>query len=433
MTPRRILLAGWAAFLIYAWPGFMSTDSTVQLLEARAWSFGDGHPPLMAVVWRVLELVISGPAGMILVQSACVLFGAYHLLRRALSARAAAIAACAILLFPPNLATFAVVWKDSQMAAYLIAGTAAILSERAWVRYAGLFLLFLASGMRYNAFPATFAIVVLLWPSRGAFVRRHAIALAAWAAITGASFAANKLLVDREWHYWHWTIAYMDIAGTLHHGGPHSDDDLRATLDGVPLRADRDIQAAIDRAFDPADFLYQNRGRDQLFRRPKDAAQRDAIARAWRRVVLGDPTAYLAYRFAVFREVLHLSDRDHGSPAYVWFVDIQDPWAARDATDHFAEPSGFQTDARDAMLELGDTWLFRPYLYLAIALVLVPFAVRAGRDAFAVVASGLAYQAALIFVAPTPDFRYSHWLVASVTIAVVMVVARRAAARRTSA
>ena len=32
MTPRRILVLGWVVFLVYAYPGYMSYDSVVQLL-----------------------------------------------------------------------------------------------------------------------------------------------------------------------------------------------------------------------------------------------------------------------------------------------------------------------------------------------------------------------------------------------------------------
>jgi hypothetical protein len=39
MTPRQILLVGWAGFLLYAWPGFMSFDSIYQLQESRSGYF----------------------------------------------------------------------------------------------------------------------------------------------------------------------------------------------------------------------------------------------------------------------------------------------------------------------------------------------------------------------------------------------------------
>jgi len=41
------------------------------------------------------------------------------------------------------------------------------------------------------------------------------------------------------------------------------------------------------------------------------------------------------------------------------------------------------------------------------------------------VASSLLSEAALFFLSPTPDFRYSIWLVFSCTVVVVMLFAQR--------
>src|SRR5262249_49915167 len=50
-------------------------------------------------------------------------------------------------------------------------------------------------------------------------------------------------------------------------------------------------------------------------------------------------------------------------------------------------------------------------------------------DVVALCASGLVMEATLLVLAPSPDYRYSHWLVVSVCIATAILVARRAAAR----
>jgi hypothetical protein len=41
-------------------PGAMSPDSFTILAQARSGIFEDGHPPLMAAIWRLLELIEPG-------------------------------------------------------------------------------------------------------------------------------------------------------------------------------------------------------------------------------------------------------------------------------------------------------------------------------------------------------------------------------------
>jgi hypothetical protein len=123
---RSILAIGYVLFLVWAFPGFMSTDSQVQLLEARSGKYSDAHPPLMSAYWRLLDAFISGPILMLLLQSTLFLGGLYVIMKRVLSPKGAAIAASAILLFPPVMTTMAVIWKDSQMAGFLVAGAACL-------------------------------------------------------------------------------------------------------------------------------------------------------------------------------------------------------------------------------------------------------------------------------------------------------------------
>src|SRR5262249_3941645 len=146
-----ILLAGWLLFLLYAYPGYLLTESANQLFDARTGGFTDWHSPMMTEVWRIVSIPIAGPAGMLLLQSGLLLWGGFVLLRRTLSARAAAIAAVCILVFPPIMAPMAVITPEAQFAAFLIAGTAALSSERPAWRYTGLGLMVVACGLREGA------------------------------------------------------------------------------------------------------------------------------------------------------------------------------------------------------------------------------------------------------------------------------------------
>src|SRR6185436_13107297 len=104
-----------------------------------------------------------GPLLMLLLQGALFIFGLYGLLGRRMAPRPAAWLAVLITLYPPVLTTMGVIWKDSQMAAYIIAGTGAMLSERRRVQLFGLALITLGCAFRHNAFAATVPIIGLLF------------------------------------------------------------------------------------------------------------------------------------------------------------------------------------------------------------------------------------------------------------------------------
>src|SRR5207248_5140424 len=101
---------GWLVGLVYAYPGLVTMDSLDQLREGREGFYTDGHPPAMAALWRLVDMVISGPIGMLALQTLAFVIGAYLILRRALSPRRAAIATVLLFAFPPILAPMAVIW-----------------------------------------------------------------------------------------------------------------------------------------------------------------------------------------------------------------------------------------------------------------------------------------------------------------------------------
>lgn len=444
-TPRRILLVGWALLVLYAHPGYMSYDSVQQLLQARVGAYTGGHPPMMGVVWGALDALIPGPLGMLLVQVTCFLAGVSLLLRRAMTGRAAALATVAIGWLPPVSAVLAVIWKDAQMMAFLALGATLLVGERRGARLAGLALLFLATAMRYNALAITLPLVALLfvWDARHRWFVRYPLALAAWGAITLAASVTNAQLSNDTGriHVWHESLALLDLTGTLRHAPALDEAQLRAELAGVPLTplaataSPQAIARASHRADDLDAFTVSTFGSGvyvpalwvtarHLFELPTTPAQRAAVARAWRSIVLGHPAAYLAYRWEVTRERLHLGDAEIPSATYVWFTDVTNLATATASTGHNAVPSRLQRPLQAAMLWTGTSWLFRPWLYLALALALVPLA-RRQRAALALLLSGLANEALLFAVAPTIDYRYSAWLVAATLVALATMVPRR--------
>lgn len=443
ISPRTILAVAWVGLMLYAYPGYLSYDSVVQLIQARSGVLGDAHPPLMSALWSVTDSIIAGPLPMLVIQVTCFLAGVYLVLKRTMSPRAAALCAMLILWFPPIAAVLAVIWKDSQMVAFLVLGAALLRSPRRGIMVIGLVLLSAATAMRYNALAITLPLVLLLfgWNPAHRWWLRYSIAAGVWVAITLSATMVTRVLTSEgeHTHAWHESLALLDVVGTLRYAPDLPDAALRENLAGTPLIETTDVQLRARSSFRPEDLperKVQTFGTGDytpalwittfhVFKAPVTAAQRAAISRAWKAIVLAHPLAYLEYRWHILRERIHLGDSALPSGAYVWFTDILDVSGSARKIEHTARPSKIQAALQPAMLWVGTSWLFRPYVYLVLSLVLVVLCLRQ-RELFALVLSGIANEAALFILAPTIDYRYSIWLVISTVLVVVSLIANRA-------
>ena len=425
-----ILAIGWLGFMTYAFPGFMSYDSILQLQEARAGEYTEGHTPVMAATWSIVDYVIAGPIGMLVIQSVCFLVGTYLIARMRLSARGAAIVASLVLWFPITATTMAVIWKDSQMAGYLMLGTGLLLSSKRSVRVLALGLVWMATAMRWNALAMTFPIVTLLfvWNPAYRWWRRYAISIATWIAITLSVQVASSALITRNAHLWQSGMALLDIVGTLRYAPDLPDADVRVLLDYTPLVPDHEIQSKVRVPIEDWNFAASLWDvTNAFFRVPENQAERVALSRAWKRIVLAHPSAYLHYRWKIFAQVLQfpeVPDAARSSAVYQWFTDIQDPFGSAQAIDHTATASWLQDQLRRLMWWFGSTWLFQSYIYFFLAILLLPMC-RGDREAFALLTSGIVGEGALFIVAPITDWRYSFWLVVSCGLGAILIFARR--------
>lgn len=434
-VPLVILATTWGVMLAYAYPGIMTVDSFDQLRQGRAGVYTDGHPPVMAALWGLVDRVVAGPAGFYLLQTATFVIGLYAVLRGTFAPVRAAVIAGLCALFPPILAPMGVVWKDALMASMLALGFAGLLATSRRLRLAGLAALFVASAIRYNAAAATLPIIVVLfmwspavstWAGRA---KRYALATAVWLAITAGSLALNIALTDRPMHFWHSSTAIMDIVGTLAHVEPDlADAELEPVLRGTQILVDRGLHAEIRARYSPHDFGPLVIGPRQLWTvpimgdTPAPAPQRAAIGHAWWYLVSTYPGAYARHRLAVFGTVLGLA---HKSPGVMVMT-------GRGQMKVFAVPMGL-----DVAPPMYQNWiqrrleriarnspLFRGWFYLVLALAMLALT-RRHRDVFALLASGFALELSLLPLAVTADYRYSHWLALTTILAAVILVARR--------
>ena len=110
----------------------------------------------------------------------------------------------------------------------------------------------------------------------------------------------------------------------------------------------------------------------------------------------------------------------HGwQPMITWFG--PNPAPVHIAASHAA----VQRALIAAVRPLSHSFVFRPFVYLALALIFVPLAlVRRERVAVIALASGITFELAQAFVRTDAAFRYSSWLLVSCAIGVIICAAR---------
>ncbi len=409
----------------YAYPGYMNFDSGEQIFQVRTGQFSDWHPPLMTAYWWLIEIFIAGPLGMFVLQSVLFLWGLFHVLRTWLGEKAAAWAASLLLLFPPVFTPMAVVWKDAQMAAFLVAGLALVLRPSRCARLLGLFLWFLAAGVRDNGVVALPFLVFWAAGTWG-FQRGRRIVVTAGLTIAIALLAtsANRALTRRHDHPWYRSLALMDITGTIRYADSISDEELRRTLAGTGFRGDADIQRIARDSYSSRAWFDIKHGGEPLFDEPLDAASRRAVSHAWWSLVTDHPRAYLRHRVAVMQGLMGLTDQPTWEPVAQSLAGNEHQLAR---IGHAHRHSPLQRRVGSAYRDhLGDGPLYRPWLYSVLAIILlVDAALQKGRELAALLAAALLYQLSFLIGAAAPDFRYSHWMVTCTCVAIVVATASR--------
>jgi hypothetical protein len=277
----------------------------------------------------------------------------------------------------------------------------------------------------------TFPLIVLcfVWDPKHRFIKRHAVAIAAFVIVTLSAQLITKALTDKEKHIWVNSLAMCDVVATLRNVDETiPDEKLHELFKGVLVMPQKNLHQYIKR--DAArlddhmvDVLWATAY--TTFVIPRNADERAAMTRIWKEVVFGHKAEYLKYRYGIFYRLLGLYDDEMVSPIYNWFVDVQDLDKSSRLAGHDAFSGRIQEQLRDGIHVVGASPLFRVMLYVILTLLLIPFSIR-DRDALALLGSAIASESVLFFLSPTTDWRYSYWLMVATVIATVLVVARRA-------
>lgn len=422
-----------AAFLVFLFdPGIMSNDSIASLQQARALEFNDWHPPIKALIWSVLDRVISGPAGMLLAQailfsyaSAALCAHAFPQLSRRFP-RWAVVAAFS--LFPPAMTLVGMIWKDIWTSGFLLLALVHLFRARDAAEVAGrrrhaiLVVLFCfgATAFRHNALAATAGLLagaayLVLFPRLGQWLRLLAASVigvgAAVLLYVGVSLG-NGLIAERGNPT---TAIYLhDIAGVIVYSGNPENAARLALADPTELTdAPELFLRRIYRSYAPeaaGRVVRTSRKPNTPFSvyvySPHDA---EGVKRVRNTLIREYPLAYLKHRTQAFVCLLQLCDRKQW--VYHSYV-MNRQYALPDTLD----PDSWQYRLRQALLSPRLALLYHPGFWLLVTLLGGGLGLAKLQDRhpslllfMGLSSAGLAVS--LYFTSPIESFRYLHWTV----------------------
>ena len=412
-----MLGAGYAFTVLVFFPGYSTVDAQYVYADAKLWRFGDWQSPAMGVLWRLIDPVAPGALSMFLLTITLYWLG-FGMLALIAVRQSVWLGVLALLLAltPPAFFFVGLIWRDVLfgvvwLMAAVLAFAAAERATAVRVTAQVIALILIAFGvlLRPNAVVAAPLLAsYVVWPTRFE-IKRTAIAfipaLILFCALVPLVYYG--LLGAKRQNPLH-SIVVFDLGGITHFTGENQfpvawNAEQTALLTGRcydPVRWDSYWHVA------PCPFVMQRLEQpdDLIFGTPR-------LLAAWRRAVAAHPIAYLAHRATFMRQFLTRSNL----VLPVW------DWAPPDAA--YGKRRALQP-----LLALHDalqpTLLFRPGLWLALALAVLTLAWRArltpaGAFAVGVTASAVVYVLTFFAVGVAADFRYAYWCVLAALVGAV--------------
>ena len=417
-----------AVIVAMFYPGIMSNDSHASLEQARTLEFTSWHPPIMALVWAVLDRIVEGPALMLVAQAVLYATACARLCMEALPRLVERWSAWVVVplfgLFPPAMTLNGMIWKDVWMSGLLLFAVAYLFrmanatQRQVQVRAFAILVLccLLATAFRHNAIAATAGLlaggVYYLWPHRhrGWQLLRACIGGVVLAVVLLVPVTALNRLVAEPAHVTT-PILMHDIAGII----VNADEPWRAArlaLSEAPNLTDqsaREFTRSIKKHYTPAAaarMVRTTRRPDapfaiNVYKLDHDAA---SVKRAWKVLLKTHPEAYWRHRRDAFSCLLQLCDlaawNDHSyvlNPRYV------EPHGQNIGQAIFRKTLGSETLAR----------LYAPILWLSIVIAAAIYAFfRLSTSSIIIFLglSGIGLALSLLLTSPIESYRYVHWL-----------------------
>lgn len=424
---------GVAALIVFLFdPGIMSNDSFASLQQARTFEFTDWHPPIMALVWSVLDRIIPGPAGMLICQALLYAYGCSRLCRYAFPNLVRRFPSWLIVavfsLFPPVMTLAGMIWKDIWMSGFLLLALAQLFrlqslpKGRSGYRHVVqiVLLCLAATAFRHNAIAATAGLLAaaVFWLLQGRkWLPRFLLASIAGCLVSVilylcTSFANSLIARPAELT----TAIYLhDIAGTVVYSGD-KEAAARMVLDAPTPVTDNPQQflVRLQNAYSPAAATHLLRTSKRtktpfsidIFALDHDAHGVQEIRKA---LIRAYPAAYFKHRTMTFACLLQMCDRQQ----WIFHSYVMNERYALPAT---LDNQSLQYTLRRLFLSEHLAVLYHPGLWLlvtlvggALGLLQLPHNRRNLLLFMGLSSAGLSLS--LYFTSPIESYRYMHWTV----------------------
>jgi hypothetical protein len=417
-------------------PGYMTEDSIAQLAQGRSWQFDDWHPPVMAALWGLIDRVIPGPLGMLLLHNA-LYWGAAALFWK-MTKRKSIWTGLAILLIgfmPQILAQLGAIWKDVGLGASLFLASALLYTSLHTKSRAALLgtipLLFYGYAIRHNAALAIFP--VSLWsafiacrnfPALAARSRKFrllpvALGVLYFVLLTSAVIATTKILTKSHETYVVQTIWLHDLVAI-------SKERNEALFPSYVIAGPSFNLNNVVANYDPAQSTAINPAAGiTLTNKPDQISELRTI---WWHAIINNKSAYLQHRLRVFEQLIG-SRTDN----------VCYPYETNTAPNPFGYTHNngvVRTILNDYFRFFRNSILFRGVVWLLMSSALIIFSLRRKlrgdlEIAFVLATSSMLYCAGYFWYAPACDFRFLWWTTIAALLALIFFVSSVMQARET--
>jgi hypothetical protein len=418
-----MVAASYALTVLVFYPGYSTADARYVYADAMAWRFGDWQSPAMAVLWRLIDPIAPGAASMFLLTAALywLAFGTLALVAARRSVWLG-LATALLAFMPPAFFFVGMIWRDVLFAVVWLVAAVLVFAAadrtarwRALIQALALLLIALGVLLRPNAVVAAPLLAAyVIWPMRFDLKRVAIAFLPALVLFSALVPLVYYGILDVQRQNPLHSIVVFDLGGITHFTGENQ----------FPVSWSRDQTALlIGKCYDPArwdtywhvepcPFVMRRLERpdDVIFGTPR-------LMAAWWHAVCAHPVAYLSHRATFMWQFLGRSNLV--LPVWDWL----DPASAYGHSPYFTPLVALHD-------QLQPTLLFRPGLWLLLAVVVGACAWRArstpaGAFAVGVTASAIVYVMAFFALGVAADFRYAYWCVlATIAGAVAAVLAR---------
>lgn len=419
-----VLAAGGFGLTLYVfYPGVMTYDAKYVYEAIAAPQPGDWQSPLMVAVWRAIDPLAPGAAGMFLL-TVTLYWSAFAILAFGLARHSLPVGALLLIAaaLPPAFTFVGIIWRDVLLAtAWLLAAVLAWAGAdhrrlvRAGLRISALALVAFGMLLRPNAlFAAPLLALFVLWPH--AFrLRRAALfylpaALLFYASVPLVYYGALNAKKENPLH----SVFVFDLGG-ISHFAKENRFPVTWTPEQNALLLNGCYQPTLWDLYwnrDPCKFVMAKLEGEKIFGTAR-------LSEAWRRAILEHPVAYLRHR-AAFTGTFLL-----GNNLTLWTLDVEDPRKYL-----YTDRPAFMT-LRAIDDKLKQTPLMRAGTWLLLDLLIVALAWRrratpAGAFAVGACASAAAYILTFSIAGVAPDFRYAYWgVLAALASAAVLMASPR--------